>query len=288
MLLDALDYIRPATLEEALTALRSRPHARALAGGQSLLNVLKLRAAHIELLVDIARLSELRYIEARDGALEIGAATTYAEIAAAPQLQEALPGMAGMSAHLVDVQVRNRGTIGGNCCYADPCSNFPPLLVALDAELRIASSDGERVVAASQFFAGAFQTALEPGELLLSVRIPLPPSGTGLGYESIQLMPDSWALARAVAVVAANGTVESSARIVLGAVEPVPRRQEHVEQLLTGRPPTPDGAAEAASAVDELPRAIADVHGSSEYRRKLARVVVRRAILAALEDAGAR
>ena len=148
MLPRSFEYARPATLPDALELLARHPGARALAGGQSLLNVLKLRAAQVDALIDISRLEELRFVTSRpDGGLEIGAGMTYAELAGHPQVQERHPIVAEIAAHLVDVQVRNRGTIGGNACYNDPTSNFPPLLVALDARMQVAGATGREVAA---------------------------------------------------------------------------------------------------------------------------------------------
>src|SRR4051794_33491191 len=157
MLLAETEYVRPDTLADAVQALASSAGARALAGGQSLLNVLKHRAASVELLVDIGRLEELRGIEpAGDGAVEIGAGVTYAELEGSDALQASHPVVSEVASVTVDRQVRNRGTIGGNICFADPASNFPPLMVALGATLNVVGPDGERAVVAEDFFTGAY------------------------------------------------------------------------------------------------------------------------------------
>src|SRR5918996_1252727 len=173
MLPSSFAYCRPDSLEEATEVLGRHPGARPLAGGQSIVSVLKLRAAAVEALVDISRLEELRFVSVDPGRLEIGAGMRYRELAESDDVRGALPVVAAIASRLVDVQVRNRGTIGGNVCYHDPGSNFPPLLVALGATLRLAGPGGrEREVAAEEFFIGPFQTALANGELLRSVVLP--------------------------------------------------------------------------------------------------------------------
>ena len=217
MLLAATEYVRPDSLEDALAALGGTAGSRVLAGGQTLINVLKHRAASVELLVDVSRLEELRFIDvAADGSARIGAATTYRELEQSAELRAAQPTIGEVAAGTVDRQVRARGTIGGNACFADPASNYPPLLVALDASMEIAGVGGVRTVPAAEFFLGLFRTAVGPGELLRSISLPSL-DGAGVGYRSLQIAADSWALARAVAWVRAGETI-TAARVVLGCV----------------------------------------------------------------------
>jgi carbon-monoxide dehydrogenase medium subunit len=256
MLLAATDYVRPSSVEEALAALRSNTGARVLAGGQTLINVLKHRAASVELLVDVSRLEELRFIDVRaDGSATIGAASTYAELERSTPLREAQPLIGEVAAGAVDRQVRARGTIGGNACFADPASNYPPLLVALDA----------------------------------SMEITLPPlHGAGVGYSSLQLAADSWALARAAAWVrvgaGAPGTVEA-VRVVLGCVAATPVRASATEQLLSGAAASEAALAGAAAAAGEGLEPPSDVHASGTYRRAMAAVMAKRALLQAIGGA---
>src|SRR5579862_1599665 len=237
MRLAATEYVRPTSVDGAIAALSSTPGARVLAGGQTLLNALKHRAVAVDLLVDVSRLEELRAIEiGADGSARIGAATTYRELASSAELRAVDPVIGRVAAGTVDRQVRARGTIGGNVCFADPASNFPPLLVALDAALEIRGPDGTRSVPASEFFVGMFRTAVGPGELLTSITLP-PAAGAAAGYESLLLAADSWALARAVAVVRGNGTV-TDVRVVLGCVAATPVRARATESALIGGPAT--------------------------------------------------
>jgi carbon-monoxide dehydrogenase medium subunit len=281
MLLAPTEYVRPASLEEAIAALRSSAGASVLAGGQTLINVLKHRAAAVELLVDVSRLAELRFIDVRaDGSATIGAASTYGELERSAELRAAQPVVCEVAAGTVDRQVRARGTIGGNACFADPASNYPPLLVALDATMRIAGAEGIRALPASQFFTGLYRTAVAPGELLHSIELPRL-DGAGVGYRSLQIAVDSWALARAVAWVRASERVEE-VRVVLGCVAPTPMRALATEQALLGGAVSAEAVAAAAALASEGLRPPADTHASSGYRSEMAAVMAKRALLDAL------
>lgn len=280
MLLRSVEYERVTTVQQALSALGSRDTALVLAGGQSLINVLKHRVAACDLLVDVSRLQELRFIDVDgDGSARIGAATTYDELDRSPELRAAHPKLSEVAAGTVDQQVRCRGTIGGNACYNDPASNFPPLLVVLGATMQIASADGERSVSAEDFFYGPFDTAVGAGELLTTIALA-PLQGAGIGYSSIQLAEDSWALARACALVRGNGTIEE-ARVVLGCVGPAPVRATALEQRLSGAELSAETIAAAAPAAREGLEPVSDVHASGEYRREMSAVVARRALIEA-------
>lgn len=283
MLLPSLAYERPETVQEAVALLHGTRNARVLAGGQTLLNALKLRVVHPDLLVDVSRLDALREIAHEpDGALRIGAAVTYDELAASPLAQAAHPVTAAMASRLVDRQVRARGTVGGNVCLADPTSNFPPLLVALGARLRLRGPRGARDVDAEGFFLAPYMTALAPGELLEGVLLPRLAADQRVGYESLQVGTDSWALARASALVRCNGTIVE-ARIALGC-GPVPVRQRAMERALIGQPPTPEAIAAAAQHAGEGFEPPSDVHASAAYRTKMAVVMARRAVRAATKE----
>jgi carbon-monoxide dehydrogenase medium subunit len=287
MLLESVEYTRPATVDEALEALRSNDGAAPLAGGQSLINVLKNRVASVELLVDISRLEELRSISvAADGGLDIGACVTYDELDRSPDVRAGHELLANVAGRIEDQQIRHRGTIGGNCCLSDPTNNLPPLLVALGATMNIVGAAGARRVAAEEFFHGYFSTALEPGELLRSISIPALPAGAGAGYSSLTVGGDSKAISRAAAFLRGDGTIEE-ARVVLAVVGPRPIRHRAMEERLRGAPATAESVNAAAEAIDgaEL-EPVADAHGSVGYRRKMARVVARRAAHEAIARGG--
>jgi carbon-monoxide dehydrogenase medium subunit len=291
MLLSEFTYHRARSVADALAALGATPGARPLAGGQTLINAMKLRAAQPAALVDISALEELREIRrVPDGGLQVGAGVTYAQLERDPLVAESHPILAEVAAGTVDVQVRNRGTLGGNACLNDPTGNFPPLLVALDATMRIAGPDGERSVAAEDFFLGYARTAVGDGELLRAVELPPLPAGGGAGYRSLQVAADSWAIARACARVSLAGDTIEQARVVLGCVAPRPWRHAEMERRLAGQPAEEGAVSAAAEAVGDADglEPVTDAHATSDYRRAMARVHAQRAVLAAIADAQGR
>src|SRR5213080_604190 len=184
MLLREVEYARPSSLQEAVRLLAEHDGARALAGGQTLINVMKARAASPDVLVDLDGIPELKGIELRpDGTLEIGPMTTYTQLIASPEAR-ARPILGEVCAQIADVQVRNRGTIGGNVCSSDPTNHLPPLMVAIGAELTVTGVDGERTVPAEDFFLGVYMTAAGPGELLTKLSIP---PGKADGFATISI-----------------------------------------------------------------------------------------------------
>ncbi len=279
MLLAPVDYYRPDTLAEAVEALDSTENARPLAGGQSLISILKLRATTVDLLVDISRLEELRAIDvAADGSARIGAAVTYDEMAMSPDLNQAFPRLGRVAAHTVDAQVRNRGTFGGNLCHNDPINNFPPVAVALDAIMHVTGADGDRDIAAADFFTGYFTNALSESEILTSVTLPAL-DGRTMGYTEIEI---GEAAARAVAVVATSNGNIASASVALGCL-PIPVRRPGVEQALAGAAATAEAVADATASAGEGIEPLSDADASADYRRAMASVVAKRAVLEAIE-----
>lgn len=289
MLLESVDYIRPESVEAALESLASIKGAAPLAGGQSLVNVLKNRVASVACLVDITRLQELRRIEARaDGSLEIGACVTYDEIDNSPEVRARHARLADVAGQIEDQQIRNRGTIGGNCCLSDPTNNLPPILIALGATMNVHGAAGVRQVPADQFFFGYFMTAVEEGELLRSITIPALEPDAGVGYDSLSVGGDSKAIVRASAYVRGGETIED-ARVVLAAVGPAPIRHQGMEGSLRGQPATVETVSRASEAIrDEDLEPITDAHGTADYRRRMARVVARRAVQQAMILKGGR
>jgi carbon-monoxide dehydrogenase medium subunit len=277
MLLETVAYARPDTVAQALELLSSTDGAAPLAGGQSLVNVLKHRVASLDLLVDISRLDELRNVERTGNGLEIGACVTYDELDHSDEVRAALPLLAEVAGHIEDQQIRDRGTIGGNCCLSDPTNNLPPLLVALDATMVIAGSQGERQVPAEEFFHGFFATAVDEGELLTKIRIPALGADAGAGYSTVAVGADSKAIARAAAVVKGNGTIDE-ARVVLACVSPIPIRHRGMEDSLRGARADADAIRAAAEAIGPDLEPLGDAHGSAEYRRAMARVTAERAV----------
>jgi carbon-monoxide dehydrogenase medium subunit len=280
MIIPPLRYLRPTSLEEAVRWLTHLDGATVLAGGQTLLNALKLDLVAPDFLIDVHRLQELAGVEVtEEGAVSIGAATTYAAVAAHPDVQASAPAVATMAAGLVDRQVRNRGTIGGNVCLNDPTNNFPPLLVALDARFHVAGPDGGRAIEATDFFDGTLATSLRGGEILARIEVPPLPPGAQVVHRHLQLAKDSWAVARCVAGVDVRDGAVSAARIALGTVLGSPVRLTGVESALLGRPLDLDLLEVASDAFDlEAFETASDVHCTADYRRRMARVQLRRAL----------
>ena len=263
MLLREVAYARPSSVAEALDILAADDGARALAGGQTLINVMKARAGSPDTLVDLNGLGELKGIElGADGTLELGAMTTYSEIVASSEAR-ARPILGEVCAQIADVQVRNRGTIGGNVCTNDPTNHLPPLLAALGAQFTIEGADGERTVSADEFFLGVYLTAVAQGELLTNVRVP---PGRNDGFAAVTLGVDGTCIASAAASL--NGTV----RLALGCVDAVP---------VVVEASSPDEARAAVRAAGIQPPG--DVHASNEYRAHLAEVLAERAARRAVE-----
>jgi carbon-monoxide dehydrogenase medium subunit len=247
-------YHRATSVEDALEAL-GEPDAKALAGGMSLLPLLKLRIGRPELVVDIGRL-ELVGLDRSNGSIVIGGLTTWDALARADELRgNGLDAIAECAGDIGDLQVRNRGTIGGGLAHADPASDMPAVAVALGLELVARSADAERVITASDFFHGPFTTALGEQELVTSVRVPLPPAGSGSAYVKVEHPASGFALAGAAALVTPEG----------------------VTAAVTGVGATPALVADAEDGVDEI-EVFGDRFAGEEYRRHLTRVVVRRAV----------
>ena len=279
MLLREVSYARPGTVEEAIALLAEHDGARALAGGQTLLNVMKQRAASPDVLVDLGRLDELRTISVSGASLEIGAMTTLTSLIRSSEVEVTRPILAEVAATVADVQVRNRGTLGGNICVNDPTNHFPPLLVALDASMTVAGVDGERVVPAEEFFVGVFETTVREGELLTKITVPAAGKGTGDGMSGVTLGAHGTYIANAAASI-----VDGTWRIALGCVGAVPVRASAVESALAAEVDETGvrAAVEGLGATLDPP---SDVHASADYRRSLAETSTVRAVMQAAEKA---
>ena len=275
MLLREVEYARPASVDEAISLLAGYDGARALAGGQTLVNVMKARAAAPDVLVDLADLEELREIGfASDGLLEIGSMVTYAQLVASSEVEVARPILAEVAATIGDVQVRNRGTVGGNVCVADPTNHLPPLLVALDARFTIRGQESERTVSAEEFFVGVYMTAVAEGELLTKVSVP-PSSGAGDGFAGLTIGKHGTYVANAAATISDDGV-----RVALGCVDAVPVRATALEAKL-GDDFSEDAVKAAVEGLGATLDPPSDVHASADFRRHLAEVSAARAVLQA-------
>lgn len=278
----AFAYQRPASLDEALRIVGSDPDAKLLAGGQGLLPLLRLRLGSAETLVDIGRLAELKGIrQLADGRFAVGALTTYRELMESPArhyglLRDALPGIG-------DVQVRNRGTVGGAIAHADPASDLPACLLALDAELVVRSMNGERTLPIHGFFRGPFTTALEPGEILTEIRLPGPRDDAGSAYVSLEQAASRYSMVGVAAVVfAGDGGRIAGASIGLAGVGDHAYRAGAVEAALADSDGSTASIEAAAAHATDGVEVAGDIHADRAYRTAMAAVYTRRAIEAAL------
>jgi carbon-monoxide dehydrogenase medium subunit len=274
----SFDYQRATSIDDALGALAGGD-AKVIAGGMSLLPLMKLRLARPGKLVDIGRLDELKGSRATsDGGWEVGALTTYAEALAATQLDFTRDCINGIG----DVQVRNRGTVGGAISHADPASDLPALLLALDYSAALRSSRGERAVPLDGFFKGAFEADIAPDEILVKlVRGPLP-AGTNGSYQKLAHPASGYSIVGVCAVIASSGGSISHARVALTGVGEVAYRAKAVESALMGSDGSADAVAAAAAHAADGQTVNSDIYAGRDYRSKMAEVYTRRAIDAAL------
>jgi carbon-monoxide dehydrogenase medium subunit len=278
MIAAQFDYEAPRTLNEAIQLLASKPEAKILAGGHSLLPAMKLRLSAPGLLVDLGRIAGLSYIREAGEKIAIGAMTTHAQVAASELLRKQSPLLAETAEHIGDVQVRNRGTIGGSLAHADPAADYPAPILALDAELVVTGGGGERIIAARDFFTGLFATALQPNEILTEIRIPKT-EGVGTSYRKFRHPASGFAVVGVAAVVRKQGAVIESAAVGITGVGQNAYRAAAVEEALRGKPASAiaDAATHAADGVD----ALGDYFASAEFRKHLACVYTQRALTAA-------
>lgn len=276
------DYLRVSSLDEAVQALGT-PESLVLAGGQSLVPLLNLRQARPSLVVDINRVDELSFLRKENGCLEIGALTRHRAVETSDVVRSEVPLLAEALGYVGHVAIRNRGTIGGSLAHADPAAELPAVMVALDAEFAVHGPDGERTIAARDFFLGPYRTALATGELLTRISVPVLPGGCAV--EELSRRSRDLALVAVFATVTMSGDVCETARIAVAGAGPTPIRATAAEAALVGQPLT-DGviatAADLAAAATDPPD---DLHAPSGYRREMAAVLTRRAITRAEEGA---
>jgi carbon-monoxide dehydrogenase medium subunit len=273
------DYVRAGSVDEAVAALAEHgDDAKVMAGGQSLIPLLRLRLSYPEVVVDVGRVEEMRGVRDDGDHIVIGAMTTHHDVLHDPLVLEHAGLIAQATSTVADPAVRHRGTFGGALSLADPAGELPAVAVALEAELVVAGTGGRRTVPASEFFVDYLQTALAPEEVLVEVRIPKH-TGWGYRYEKFHRVAQSWAIVGVAAVVRRdNGTIDE-ARVGLTNMGATPIRATAVEQALAGA--TPDGVAAAAERAAEGTSPASDLNGKADYRQHLARVLTRRAVTAA-------
>lgn len=281
------DYRRAASVAEASALLQANPGAKLLAGGHSLIPMLKLRLAAPPLVIDIGRIDALRTIAATTGGVRIGALATHAEIAGSAVVVERCPMLSEAASHVGDPAVRNRGTIGGNIAHADPASDLPTVLLALDARILVEGPKGARAIEASSFFTGLMATALDEHELVTAIEVPARVKGQGMAYAKFTHPASRYAVIGVAAALTINDGVCSAASVAVGGLVPKPVRAASVEAALSGKPAEPLPVADAAAAVvhDLGADLLGDIFASAEYRRSVAPVWVRRALTQAAERA---
>lgn len=280
MITTQFDYTAPSSLSEALSLIGSG--AKPLAGGMSLIPMMKLRFASPDHLVDISRLKELNYIRESNGSIHIGAASTHYDIESSPLLRGKCPLLPETAEHIGDIQVRNRGTIGGSVAHADPAADYPAALQALEAKIVLRSAKGERTVNVGKFFLDTFTTALKDGELITEIVVPVEPGAAGTSYKKFLQPASGFAIVGIAARISRTGDSIGLARIGVTGLSGSSFRAERAERALEGRTGTPAELQAAAGLVADGVDANSDLHASSAYRRRLAAVYAERALASAL------
>ena len=281
------DYYRAGSVAEAGDLLKKHPGAKLLAGGHSLIPLLKLRLAAPPALIDIGRIAELKGVTVRDGTVRIGALTTHAELAASAALREHCPALAEAAAQVGDPAVRNRGTIGGNVAHADPASDLPTVLTALNARFAVTGPGGSRAVDVNGFFKGMMATALGEQDLLIAIDVPARVKGQGMAYVKFSHPASRYAVLGVAATLSLAGGKCAAAAVALGGLVPRPARAAAVEKALGGQTLSGETIAKAASQVSRDLGAdiLGDIYASAEYRLAVAPVWVKRALTLAASRA---
>ncbi|HAF13896.1 MAG TPA: carbon monoxide dehydrogenase [Blastocatellia bacterium] len=277
------NYEAPSTLDDAINLLAAHPdEAKILAGGHSLLPAMKLRLAQPALLIDIGRIKDLSYIREEGDQILVGAMTTHYELESSALLKEICPLLPECAAHIGDVQVRNKGTIGGSVAHSDPAGDWPAAIIALGAEMVAVGKQGERTISANDFFVDLLTTALEAGEILREIRIIKPAGRFGHAYQKVRHPASGFAVVGVAAAltIGSNGNCETAAVGITGVASKA-YRADAVMQALQGKPLNDESIAAAATHATDGVDANSDLYASEDYRRHLAQVYTRRAISAA-------
>ena len=275
------DYVAPTSVAEALSALaEAGDEAKVMAGGQSLLPILRMRLNAPEKVVDLGRIEELRGVRDEGDHVVIGAMTTYADVLASDLVRQHAGVLTDAIEEVADPQIRHRGTVGGALVHADPAGDVGAPVLALEAELVVTGARGERTVPAAEFFRDLFETAVDEGELLTAIRIRKH-TGWGSHYEKFVRVAHQWSIVAVAATVRVEGGTIAEARVGLTNMGATPLRATAVEQALVGKAATEDAVREACAAAAEGTNPPSDLNGDADYRRHLATVLTRRAVLAA-------
>lgn len=275
----SFDYVRATSVADAVAALAAGGEdAKVLAGGQSLMPVLRLRMAAPTVVIDCSRVTEMQGITDAGDSVVIGAGTTHHEVMNNPLINEHTPLLAMATATVADPAIRHRGTLGGALAHADPAGDLPAVALALDAVMTVTGPHGSRDIPAAEFFTDYFTTSMAEDEILVSIRVPKLGPGWGYHYEKFQRTAQGWAIVGvAAAVQRSNGTI-NQARVGLTNMGPGPVRASSVEQALTNAAATAESVAAAAQSATDGTRATSDLHAAADYREHLARVMTERAV----------
>ena len=275
----SFDYVRATSVADAVAALAAGGEdAKVLAGGQSLMPVLRLRMAAPTVVIDCSRVTEMQGITDAGDSVVIGAGTTHHEVMNNPLINEHTPRLAMATATVADPAIRHRGTLGGALAHADPAGDLPAVALALDAVMTVTGPHGSRDIPAAEFFTDYFTTSMAEDEILVSIRVPKLGPGWGYHYEKFQRTAQGWAIVGvAAAVQRSNGTI-NQARVGLTNMGPGPVRASSVEQALTNAAATAESVAAAAQSATDGTRATSDLHAAADYREHLARVMTERAV----------
>jgi aerobic carbon-monoxide dehydrogenase medium subunit len=279
----SFDYYRAGSIGEAHQLLRAHAGAKLLAGGHSLIPLMKMRLATPTAVVDIGRIPDLKGISASGGLLRIGSLTTHAELASSAELRSACPMLPEAAAMIGDAQVRNVGTIGGNIAHADPASDLPTVLLALDATIHVAGPNGVRTIPVGGFFHGMMTTAIESDEILTAIEVPVKPAGQGMAYMKFSHPASRYAVLGVAAVVSVADGICTSARLAIGGLLPAPVRCSDVERTIEKQSISSDRVSRAAAEVQRVLNddVMGDIFASADYRKAMAPVYVARALTSA-------
>jgi CO/xanthine dehydrogenase FAD-binding subunit len=285
------DYVVPETAEEAVSFLQKYEddgiEATVLAGGQSFVPLLNMRMARPDVVVDLRKLTSLKYIREEDGIIAIGAMTTKREVEESELIQQKQPLLHASTREIGHLQIRSRGTVGGSMAQADPAAEYPAVALVLGMEMKILGVDGERTIPADEFFITYLTTEIDSTEILTEVRVPVLAEGTGWSFQELARRHGDFAIVGGAVTLRLDGGVCTDPRIVLFGVGATPVRITAAESLLSGQAPSAELFARAGEqGVVELEEPMADVHASAEYRRHLAKVTIKRCLLEATERAG--
>ncbi|MBZ5608867.1 MAG: xanthine dehydrogenase family protein subunit M [Acidobacteriia bacterium] len=281
MIAENFEYSAPTKLDDALRQL-SNEDTKVLAGGMSLIPLMKLRLAAPGQLVDIGRIADLNFIHEEGGTLRIGATTTHYQVENSPLVRSRCPLLAEAASHIGDLQVRNMGTIGGSIAHADPAADYPASLLALEARVALVTAKSKREIPIADFFVDTFTTALEPGEIVHAVVVPVEDQSTGTSYQKVLQPASGFAIVGVAARIRKSGGKIAMARVGVTGLSGKPFRATQVEKALEGAAGSPSEIQKAAALVSDGVDANSDLHASADYRKHLARVYTMRALAIAL------